>query len=115
MDDTAQLRCAIEALSANSYCRQYPTELRARIVAHAERQLQTGRTTWEIARSLGMAGKTLQLFMNEHKPTALVPVRVVDDRQVRRARQELVIRTPAGLSVEGLELSDVVTLLRALA
>ncbi len=115
MDDTKTLRRAIEALAANNYRRRYPAELRSRVAAHARCGLAAGATLWEVARSLGMGSKTLERFLEDDSPKALMPVQLIDPVGEREVTGPIVVRGGCGVTVEGLDLEGAATLLRALS
>ena len=115
MDDTKSLRRAIEALAPNHYRRRYPAELKARITAHARAELSRGTHLRRVATLLGMGFQTLERFLEEERPAALLPVRVIDPVTVARAPPRLMVRGGCGVTVEGLDLEGIAALLRALS
>ena len=110
-NDIASTRRAIGALARSKHLRRYPDHLRARlaelVAAHPE------HSTASLARELDMAPATLQRMVAAVAP--LVPVRVVGTGPRSAPRSNLIVRGPAGLVVEGLDLSAVAELIRALA
>lgn len=115
MSETSSIRRAVQALSSKPCCRRYPPELRVRIAAHVRRELATGKTLWRQAQQLDMGSGTLQRFLAEERPASLVPVRVVDVDTRPGLVSSVVVRGGHGVTVEGLSVEDVATLLRALA
>lgn len=115
MDDTPSLRRTIEALAANNFRRRYPAELRARVAAHARRELADGVTLWGIASSLGMGTTTLRRFLGDTRPWTLVPVKVLDAVPKAELADPIVVRGACGVTVEGLDIAGVAGLLRALS
>ena len=110
-----QLRTAISSLTAGNR-RRYPPALRARIARYAQLRLDGGDTRASVCADLGVSDPTLTRILDEARPR-LVPVDVV--RPVTSApeaqQRALVLRTPSGIVVEGLDVTGVAALLRALA
>jgi hypothetical protein len=103
----------------------YPLEVRERLLAHAMR-FRAGGLSWKrIGASVGVSGWVLERWSQgaQQGPTSpnpavsMVPVRVALEESVpgegTRA-QERVLWSPGGYRVEGLSLSDLTDLLRAL-
>lgn len=76
--------------------------------AHPERGVAS------MARELDMAPQTLQRIVAA-EAVPIVPVRVVKSRRPAPSRAALIVRGPSGLVVEGLDVSGVADLIRALA
>ena len=109
-NDIASARRAIASLARAKKVRRYPAPLRVRLVglvrAHPERSM-----TW-LARALDMAPQTLERIVSA-APAPLVPVRVV--ARPAPASSTLVVRGPRGIVVEGLDVTGVAELIRALS
>jgi len=70
----------------------------------------TGTKQSEIASELGLSTTTVQRWLRETAPaTAIIPVRVIDPPVARASA--IVVTSPRGLRIEGLELGDVAVLL----
>lgn len=110
-DTVARIRADIDALAASKHTRRYPPELKARIAAFARRQLDAGARVSVVAKSLDMAPQTLERIISEEPTVGLVPVRVLE----APAPPRLVVRAPCGIVVEGLDVSGVAELIRALS
>jgi hypothetical protein len=110
-DDITTLRRSILALDKTKQRRRYPASLRKRlasyVLAHPERSALT------LARKLDMAPQTLERFVAGASPM-LVPVRVVDDVSPSPS-SAIVVRGPRGIVVEGLDVTGVAELMKALA
>jgi transposase-like protein len=91
--------------------RRYPEEARGVAVAYARSRERDGATVHRAARELGIPMTTLQSWMRASMP-AFQRV-TVEAAAVRGAR--LVVRTPSGLIVEGLDVAGVAELSRALS
>ena len=101
---------------------RYSPAFRAEVVRHARAQVREGVAVSRIARSLGLRPKTLTLWMRDMPASKLRVVRVERDARalpsaaaVPAAEQCLVVVTPRGVRVEGLDLDGIVHLMRSLA
>ena len=101
---------------------RYSPAFRAEVVRHAHAQVREGVAVSRIARSLRLRPKTLTLWMLDMPASKLRAVRVERDARpipsvaaVVAAEQRLVVVTPSGVRVEGLDLDGVVQVLRLLA
>lgn len=129
------LREEIALLGPRHPSRRYPPELKARVLDWAETQRTSGVRPVLISESLGIPWESIGKWLRNRAPTlemkavaevatasgdGLQPVRVVE-RRSRPARNSgrpasgcLVLKTPQGFGVEGLDLEGVVALLRRL-
>ena len=101
---------------------RYSAAFRAEVVFHARARVRAGVAVSRIARDLGLRPKTLTLWMRGVPVSKLRTVRVERDAQpvpaaatVATAEQRLVVVTPSGVRVEGLDLDGIVQLMRSLA
>lgn len=108
-NDIASVRRAIRSLAPEKHLRRYPVTLRARIVALVHAHPDMGIST--LARALDMAPQTLERMASKTR-TSLVPVLVTAKPTQSSA---LVVRGPSGIVIEGLDLSSVAELIRALS
>ena len=85
-------------------------DLRERCALYAAARSAAGASQKTIASELGVSAMSVQRWLRA-KParTAMVRVRVVAPRQPVEVRSSLVITTPRGLRVEGLDLDAVCT------
>ncbi len=97
--------------------KRYPVELKARLVAHAEARRRAGVSYAEIADELGLAFETIRRWCIARTPrptsarsAALVPVEVIS-----APHAAVVIVSPSGFRLEGLDVAEAVAVLRALA
>ncbi len=97
--------------------RRYPAELRRAVVAYTHEQRRLGRRPWRVARGLGLTQQTLAHWMRVAAP-AIRPV-VVAPRAaaipVPEAAAGPILVLAGGHRVEGLDLDQLVTVVRALA
>ena len=92
--------------------RRYPTELKSRVAAYARRRLAEGAKLAPVAVELGLPRLTLARWVAT-PANAFRPVAVKSPRFM--GTQLLALVSPRGFRVEGLDLGEVTTLLRALA
>jgi len=108
-NDLSSLRDAIAGLAQSKNSRRYPAELRARLVglvdAHPERSVAS------LASDLDMPAQTLSRIVSDARP-AMVPVRIATSPT---QNSPIVIRGPGGIVVEGLDVSGLAELIRALS
>ncbi len=100
----------LKRLVAGRGSRQYAPELKARVIAYAERRYNEGASAKNVSDELGVNVHTLG-FWRERKANAkalLRPVRVID--QTSDARIVLLVRN--GIRVEGLSVEQLVEVLR---
>jgi transposase-like protein len=91
--------------------RGYPVEARSVAVAYARARQREGATVHRVARELGIPMTTLQSWMR--RSTSTFQRVTVETAPASAAR--LVVRTPSGLIVEGLDVTGVAELSRALS
>lgn len=108
----AQLRAAIAALVPGGTERRYPGVLRARIADYATMRLGQGASRAQVSAELGVSSPTLRRMVVERSP-GLRLVRVTETVTPPPATR-LVVRGPAGVTIEGLDVAGVAVLLRAL-
>jgi hypothetical protein len=91
-------------------CGGYPPDLR-RQISLVGRQLRDEGKRWsEIGGELGMRGESVRRLCEEAAP-GFAPVEVVNENVARG----LVLVTPSGFRVEGLDAASAVTLIRRLS
>jgi transposase-like protein len=101
---------------------RYSPTFRAEVVTHAHAEVREGVAVARIARNLGLRPKTLTLWMRRMPASKLRAVSVEPDPRpgpmpaaVAISERRAVIVTPGGVRVEGLDLDEIVQLMRALA
>ena len=101
---------------------RYSAAFRAEVVVHARGQVRAGVAVSRIARDLALRPKTLTLWMRDTRVSKLRAVRVERDARpvsvtgaVAAVERRVVVVTPGGVRVEGLDLDGVVQVLRLLA
>ncbi|MBM4195325.1 MAG: hypothetical protein FJ202_13255 [Gemmatimonadetes bacterium] len=92
---------------------RYPTALQEQVVAFARRRRARGVHIAAIARDLGLADWTLNLWLRKRSAPVLRAVEIVPAATALAPTTPVLI-TPRGLRVEGAPLDALVTLLRAL-
>jgi transposase-like protein len=92
---------------------RYSASFRREVVDHALARLAEGVSIGRIARALSLRPKSLQVWLRSKRSPSLRRVRVVDPPPAIESR--LVVVTPAGIRVEGLDLGSAAKLLRLLS
>jgi transposase-like protein len=119
MDDpTRQLRVQARQLTHGKVPRavRYPVAFRAAALALARPRLGRGVAMVRVARDLGLSTQCLGRWLRA--PTSQAPLRrvaVLPAPEAPRPPAGLVLLTPQGHRVEGLDRDDVIAVLRALA
>lgn len=99
---------------------KYPAELRALAVEFWEAERRRGMEMGAVAKELGIELSTLRTWATQSRP-AMRPVIVREDnvndeaRSIAFGNRQPVVRCGHGVSIEGLSIGDVVTLIRGLA
>jgi transposase len=110
-DDGGGARAAVAALGRRSRTSRIPDAVRAQVVAYARRQRPAGRSWQRIARGIGVSAGSLQNWARAPAaPRTLVPVTVA----AAEPAPSLVVVSPGGYRVEGLDVATASALLRAL-
>ena len=97
---------------------RYPEQLRRQVLAYASRRQQFGDSGKSVALRLGLRPQILIYWQNKASVGVLRRVRLTPPRSVRATPLEtgrLVLVTPRGLRVEGLDVTRLAELLRALS
>lgn len=96
--------------------RRYPPHLRAEIVDYGGDRIHAGVPLTRICAELGVSHPTLVRMLSEAKAPGLRPVRVVKQKPpLPDPRPALLVRGPAGITIDGLDVAGVAALVRALA
>jgi hypothetical protein len=111
--DVKRLRQAVLDLGPRQRGRLFPEPLRTRLAKAARELRERGETNAEISALLGVSKETARRMASEGNGAALVPVEIAPAPATDDA--ELVVVSPTGWRVEGLDLDEVVALLRALS
>jgi len=92
-------------------------ELRERCEHYAAARSAAGASQKLIAAELGVSAMSVQRWLRSSSPartTAMVPVRVVAPRAPLQSTSRIVVTTPRGLRVDGLDLDAVCTVIARL-
>ncbi len=92
---------------------RYAAAARDLACEYAAKARQQGRSWAEVSRELGLAPMTLRKWCGSKPQAQLVPVTVTAAAPIRGSCSIAVV-TPGGLRIEGLDVQDVVALVRAL-
>ena len=111
-DEATKLRREIGTRA--SMRRKLPRELRERCARHAARRVAEGAGKKEIANELGVSAMSVQRWLRAIPVTSMVPVRIVAPAPTLTSADRVVVITPRGLRVEGLDLDGVCTLVARL-
>lgn len=109
------LRAEVGGFGPRSPSRRLPEELKRRVVAWAEARRACGAGTAELEQRVGIPWTSLSKWMTKSSPRPssplpLKPVSVVP----ARAGSHPILKTPSGLTVEGLDVDGLAELLRRL-
>lgn len=94
---------------------RYPSTLRSTITGHVRKRRACGEPLAAIGRDLGLNAFTLQRWLDGDRSPGFRPVEVAPVVEAVGVATGLVVITPAGLRIEGLDLAGVAALVRALA
>ena len=99
---------------------RYPLSLQRRVVAYTRRCQAEGKSQWGIARELGLGQETLRDWMGRQPEAGFRRVAVAAAVSVvsppkKKPDSALVLVTPKGYRVEGLDQENLAALLRCLA
>jgi len=114
-DATARLRRQARQFvnTTSPTATRYSASFRRDAIAHARARIADGVSVARIARDLGLRPKSLQVWLRAKPRLALRRVRVVVPPQ--SPDPPVVVITPAGVRVEGLDLDGAAKLLRLLS
>ena len=113
--ETARLRTALATTERSGRGRAYPPSLRAEVLRHAHARLAAGEAATAIATDLGLHAATLASWLGRTSPPPATFARVEVLAEPPSTAGALVVHTPHGLRIEGLDLDSLATLLRRLA
>jgi len=113
-DDERGVHAAVAALGGRGRTTRIPDAVRAQVLAYTRRQRAAGRSWSRIAHTVGLSVGSLKNWSRTPPPArTLVPVEVAP-RAPEVPVAALVVVTPGGYRVEGLDLATASALLRAL-
>jgi hypothetical protein len=107
-DEATNLRREIG--SRESTRGRLPRELRERCERYAAERAAAGVAKQAIASELGVSAMSVQRWLRATQARTMVPVRIVGPAAPPAADRRVVVVTPSGLRVEGLDLDGVCTL-----
>ena len=111
--NTKKLRAEIQHITRPDGRRHFSKELRAKVKSAVRSLKRSGASQVKIAEALTISQMTVGRYLRDEsstKPSAVRPVSVA----VRDASASKVT-TPSGFEVEGLDVEDIVTLIRSLS
>lgn len=95
--------------------RRYPAKLRSRIADYFRERIKAGVAVSTVCSEVGVSHPTLLRILDE-KSVPMRRVRVAQPKTTKaESRTALVVRGPAGLAIEGLDVEGVAALIRALS
>jgi len=118
----SQLRAALARVGGRGRGRRYPKRLQLMVVDHYRLRSSQGLSDGAIAVEVGIPWKTIQRW-HEQLPAASItrsplpafePVQIVDST-APALKRTFVVRGPAGLCIEGLDLDALTELVRRLS
>lgn len=113
-----QLRSTAQQLARGKPRRgiRYPASFRDAVIALARTHVERGQSRAHVARAVGVSFPTLAAWLERPAPIAVRPVAVVPEAAPAPERpSRVVLVTPQGFRVEGLDGDTLVAVLRALA
>lgn len=110
-----EFRAALEALGPRTSSTTYPPELRALALGHVRKRRDEGAAFREIATELGVGKDTLRHWIRPRARRASKVRRVSIAAATPAAATSVVVHGPAGLRIEGLDVSTIAALLRELS
>lgn len=112
--ETTRLRTALATTERTGRGRAYPPSLRAEVLRHARARLAAGEAASAIATDLGLHAATLAswLGLKAQAPATFARIEVL--AQPAASAAALIVHTPQGLRIEGLDVDGLVALLRRL-
>jgi transposase len=116
-DDEGGVRAAVAALGQRGRTTRIPDAVRAQVLAYTRRQRAAGRSWTRIAHTVGLSVGSLKNWSRTPPPArTLVAVEVAPEVTPASAvpPPALVVVSPGGYRVEGLDLPTASALLRAL-
>lgn len=120
-ESAAAIRGKVESLEPVGRRRRYGAELRGEILSYLEAGAAEGRSWEELTAAIGVPVKTADRWRLKRRrgrgeggaqAMRLVPVAVRSERT--KPQRGLVVVTPAGMRLEGLEIGAAISVLRAL-
>jgi hypothetical protein len=109
-----RIQQAISELTVGAQ-RRYPAQLRSRIAAYSRERIKAGIPLTRVSSELGVSHPTLVRILEE-RPAPMRRVRVARPQATKaEPRAALVVRGPAGLVFEGLDVEGVAALVRVLS
>jgi hypothetical protein len=124
MDLLTRLHASISRVTGDGTGRRYPKRLQRRVVEYYRLRSSQGLSDAEIAAEVGIPWKTIQRWCEqspastpETDSSAFEPVQIVETvaSPLPASRSTLVVRGPAGLCIEGLDLDSLAELVRRLS
>lgn len=110
--NTKNLRAEIQRTTQPNGRRRFSKELRAKIKAVVFSLKNSGASQTKIAETLAISQVTVGRYLRDESQKAS-PIRPVT--VAMRATQGSKVTTPSGFEVEGLNVDDIVTLIRSLS
>ncbi len=115
METLESMRALLETNRPRSWNLGYPPAVRARVRAYIAARRATGNTPTAIAAELGLSRQSVMGWATEERGLAtFVPVEVVLDPRQVTAPPSLVLTSPRGYRVEGLDVAAMGVLLERL-
>lgn len=94
---------------------RYSPELRKRAIDFVMKRRAEGVSLRNAAGMLGVNVNSISRWMKPKKDVPLKPVRVVEEQRTSSGCEKLVLVTPQGFRIEGLDIKSLAALLQALS
>lgn len=93
---------------------RYPEELHQEAVSYAMARRRRGDSLLAISRDLGVKPVTLSRWLQQARDLEFRPVEIVTSDPTAPAATGVIVTTPGGIRIEGLDLESLIALLRRL-
>jgi hypothetical protein len=118
----SRLLASLSRVAGTGRGRRYPKRLQKLVVEHYRLRSSQGLSDGHIAAELGIPAKTIQRWHQQtpaptpapQRAPEFEPVHIVEPTAMTAARSPLVVRGPAGICIEGLDLDALAELVRRL-
>lgn len=112
-----EIRAAIRKLGPRGKGRRYPEELKRDVLAYLAERRRMGRGLTATSAELGIPERSLKIWSSAPRPSSVpsfIAMTLAGAPELRPA-SSIVVHTPGGVRIEGLDVAALADLLRRLA